>query len=103
QSIELILGPAVFDGHVLALDVAAILQAIAKCAQTVRHPVRRSGVKKPDHRHHRLLRTRHERPRDRRAAKERYELAPPHELPFSSTSTTYHIVVGMPRCASQQN
>ena len=58
QSIELILGPAVFDGHVLALDVAAILQALAKCAQTVRHSVKRSRVKEPDYRYRRLLRPR---------------------------------------------
>ena len=36
QPIELILGPAVFDRHVLALDIAGVLQALAKCAQTVR-------------------------------------------------------------------
>src|SRR5262249_16812104 len=75
QSIKLILGPAVFNGHVLALDVAAILQALAKCAQTVRHSVSRSGVKKPDHRHRRLLRARRERPRCSSAAEKRDELA----------------------------
>ena len=53
---------------------AAILQALAKCAQTVRHPVGRSGVKKPDYRHRRLLRACRERPRRRRAAKQRDEL-----------------------------
>ena len=36
QPIDLILGPAVFDRHVLALDIAGLLQALAKCAQTVR-------------------------------------------------------------------
>ena len=36
QPIELIFGPAVFDRHVLALDIAGLLQALAKCAQTVR-------------------------------------------------------------------
>ena len=36
QPIELILGPAVFDRHVLALDIAGLLQALAECAQTVR-------------------------------------------------------------------
>ena len=36
QSIELILGPAVFDRHVLALDIAGVFQALAKSAQTVR-------------------------------------------------------------------
>ena len=36
QPIDLILGPAVFDRHVLALDIAGVLQALAKSAQTVR-------------------------------------------------------------------
>ena len=40
------------------------------------HPFRRRyAVKHPDHRHHRLLRARRERPR-RRAAEQRDELAP---------------------------
>src|SRR4029450_9750313 len=83
QSIELILGPAVFDRPVPALDVAAILQALAKCAQTVRHPVRRSGFEKPNNRHRRLLRSRRERPRRRRAPEQRDELA---ELQSMTTS-----------------
>ena len=33
QSIGLIFGPAVFDRHVLALDIAGVFQALAKCAQ----------------------------------------------------------------------
>src|SRR5262249_49700292 len=93
KSIELILGPAVFNGHVLALDVAAILQALAKCAQTIRHRVRRSGVKKPDHRHRRLLRPRRERPR-RRPAEQRYELAPFHPPTHSITSSARASSVG---------
>ena len=36
QPIDLTFGPAVFDRHVLALDIAGFLQALAKCAQTVR-------------------------------------------------------------------
>ena len=36
QPIELIFGPAVFDRHVLALDIAGLLQALAEAAQTVR-------------------------------------------------------------------
>jgi len=65
----LILGPAVCDRHVLALDIAGILQALAECAQKVRGRVRRCGVEEPDHRHRRLLRARDERPRHRRATK----------------------------------
>src|SRR5262249_19241801 len=83
QSIELILGPAVFDRHVLALDVAYILQALAKCAQTVRHPGRRSVVKKPDHWHCWLLRARRERP-CRCAAEQRDKVAPPHSITSSA-------------------
>ena len=49
QSIDLIVGPAVFDRHVLALDIADVLQALAKCAQIVRVTVGRCGVKEPDH------------------------------------------------------
>ena len=71
----LILRPAVFDRYVLALDIAGLLQALAKSAQTVRACVRRCGVKEPDHRHRRLLRPRRERPRRRRAAEQRDELA----------------------------
>ena len=67
QPIELILGPAVFDRHVLALDIAGLLQALAKCAQTVRVIASGDrGVEEPDHRHRRLLRARRERPRRRR-------------------------------------
>ena len=43
QPIDLILGPAVFDRDVLALDIAGFLQALAKCAQTIRDRVRRCG------------------------------------------------------------
>ena len=35
QPIDLTFGPAVFDRHVLALDIAGLLQALAECAQTV--------------------------------------------------------------------
>jgi hypothetical protein len=70
QPIDLIVGPAIFDGHVLALNKARVFQALAERTQAVRLSVRRCGVKKPDHRYRRLLRTRRERPSDGcRAAK----------------------------------
>ena len=84
QPIDLILRPAVYDRQVLALDIAGLLQALAKCAQTVRDRVRRCGVEEPDHRHRRLLRARRERPRSRRAAEKRDELAPLHHSITSS-------------------
>src|SRR5262249_12143753 len=84
QSIKLILGPAVFYRHVLAHDVASLLQALAECPQPFRNRIRRSRVEIPDHRHRRLLRARHERPRCRRAAEQRYELATPHSITSSA-------------------
>ena len=78
QSIILTLGPAVLDRHVAALDIAGFAQALAECGDVARERVRRPAVKKPDHRHRRLLRPRRERPRHRRAAEQRYELPPPH-------------------------
>jgi hypothetical protein len=40
QPIELTLRPAVFDRHVLALDMAGFFKALVKCAQAVRVRVR---------------------------------------------------------------
>jgi hypothetical protein len=56
QSIHLTLGPAVFDGHGLALDIAVLLQPLPESAQQLCVPVRRLGVEEPDHRHRWLLR-----------------------------------------------
>jgi hypothetical protein len=44
------LGPAVFDGNVLAFDVAGVLEAPAEGAHTVRDRFRGCGVKEPDQR-----------------------------------------------------
>ena len=86
QSIELIVGPAILDRHVLALDKAGLLQALAECAQAIRERVGRCGVEEPDHRHRRLLRARRERPRRRRAAEQRDELAAFHSITSSARS-----------------
>src|SRR5262249_29906980 len=84
QSVDLILGPAVFDGRVLALDVADLLYALAELAHAVRQPVRRPAVEKSDHRHRRLLRARRERPRRRRAAEQCDERASFHSISASA-------------------
>src|SRR5262249_19623355 len=78
QSIVLVLGEAVDDCYVLAFNIADVLEVQAECAQTVRHRVRRSGVREPNHRHRRLLRIRRERPRRSRAAEQRDGFAPLH-------------------------
>src|SRR5262245_64208564 len=51
QSIHLIFGPAVYDCHVIAFDIAVLLQALAKSAQPVREDVRRCGVEEPNDGH----------------------------------------------------
>ena len=88
QSIDLALGPAVFDRHVLALDIAALLKALAERAQVVCKRDWRSAVEKPNHRHRRLLRARRERPRRRRAAEQRDELAPLHSITSSAIASS---------------
>ena len=79
--------PTIFDGHVLALDITGVFEALTKSAQTLRVAVGRYGAEEPNHRHC-LLRTRRERPRDGRAAEQRDELAAPqlielHSVPAS--------------------
>ena len=81
QLIVLIVRPAVFDGDVLALDITGSPEALAECAHTVRKPFRRSEVEDSNHRRRRLLRARRKRPRYRRAAQQRDELAPSHAVP----------------------
>jgi hypothetical protein len=70
----LILGPAIFDRDILTLDMASVFEALAKSAQALRVSVWRRDVEKPNHRHRRLLRARHERP-CRRTAEQPDELA----------------------------
>src|SRR5262249_50796937 len=68
------------DPHVAAINITALAQPFEKGRQ--RPPIARSkiGVKKSDHRHRRLLRSRRERPRSRCAAKNRYEVAAVHSI-----------------------
>ena len=75
QPTDLTLRPSVLDGHVLALDVADLIEALPKCSSNRCSLTGRPEVEEPDHRHRRLLRPRRERPRRRRAAEQRDELA----------------------------
>ena len=56
--------------------IADLLQASTEAGRRERERVRRRAAEKSDHRHRRLLRPRRERPRGRRAAEQRDELAP---------------------------
>ena len=67
----------IFDSHVLAFDIAGLLQALAEGAQTISTRVRQMAMEESDDRHRRLLRARHNGPRGRRAAEKREELTPP--------------------------
>jgi hypothetical protein len=58
ELVALIFGESVNDRHVLSLDIAALLEALAEPPQTVRYSVRRPAIEKPNDRH-RLLRPRH--------------------------------------------
>jgi len=66
--------PPEFDGHVLALDVAALAQSLAESSHSICERLRRAELEHSNHRHCRLLRARHERPHGR-GAEERDELA----------------------------
>jgi hypothetical protein len=73
QPIVLIFRPAVFNSHVLALDVTGFLQPLEKRNGDVLVVFISSlSAKVPDHWHRRLLPPRHHRPR-RRAPKPRDE------------------------------
>ena len=76
EALVLALHPVVLDGHVLALDVAGFAEAHAERRGVARRVLGRPAVDEANHRHRRLLRARRERPRCRRAAEQRDELAP---------------------------
>src|SRR5262249_9068837 len=70
QSFIVSLGPAVFDKHVTTFDVPGLAQTLAESGGPFRIFPGRRTIEKSNHRHSRLLRPRHHRPR-RRAPKPR--------------------------------
>src|SRR4029077_19140093 len=82
QPVHLILSPAVVDRDVLTLDIAGILEALPKRANTVRVGLRRPGVEESDHRHGQLLRARRKRPCGHHTAEQGDEVASPHGAPL---------------------
>src|SRR5262249_15228110 len=84
QSVELVLGPAVFDRDVLAFGIACLLQSLQKSARSLG---RRHRAEKADYRHRRLLRAYRERPRRRCASKQRDELPPFHSITSSARAS----------------
>src|SRR5262249_28575906 len=87
QPIQLVVRIAIFDRHVLALDIADVFEALAESAQAFSQRIAGSSVEKPNRRYCRLLRARRERPR-RRAAEERDKLAAAAHSITSSASAS---------------
>src|SRR5262245_29396208 len=87
QPIVLILGPAIDDRDILAFDKTDLLQTTVKSTQTVSRRLRRRRAEESNHRHC-LLRARRERPRSRRAAEQRDELAPFHSMTSSAVASS---------------
>ena len=84
-----IICPAVFDRYVLALDIALPSfrprrNADNRCAERIKRRI----PEEADHRHRRLLRARRERPRRRRAAEQRDELAALHSITSSARASS---------------
>src|SRR5262245_25157818 len=79
------LRPTEFNGDVLSIDVAGLLQARTKCSQKMGVCLNGSAADVSDRLDGPLgLRPRRERPCRRRAADQRHELAPPHHSITSS-------------------
>src|SRR5262245_26358649 len=74
----------VLDHHVLAFDVTGFAEALAERNNREFRDSARPPADEADERHHPLLRVHRERPRGRRAAEQRDELAPSH---YSITSS----------------
>src|SRR5205085_12650008 len=79
--IVLIVGVVILDRHIAPLDIARFGQTLAEyCCQVLD---RGTNIEIADHRHRRLLRARHERPRYR-SAEHRDELAASHSITSSA-------------------
>src|SRR4051812_25012140 len=88
QAVVLAFRPAEFDRQVLVLYKARFLQALAQCSHQMRKRVRRANVEETNNARPGLLRTRCQRPRCRRAAKQRDELAPRHSMTSSAVASS---------------
>ena len=76
QPVVLTVRPAVLDRNIPSINKTGLVETLTKrcCDEHLR--VSRAAVEKSDNRQVTLLRARRERPRNRRAAQQRHELAP---------------------------
>src|SRR5262249_6017762 len=80
--------PVVFNGDVPALDEAGRTEPLTEALDIGRITVSRGRAEKPDRGHRRLLRACRERPRRRRAARKRDEVAAPHSITSSAVASS---------------
>src|SRR5262249_16806345 len=76
QPVILLPPPAIVDGHVLAFNKSDLIEPTVETSDKVRKLGRCLTIKKSNHWHRGLLRSRRDWPRRRRAAEKRDELAP---------------------------
>src|SRR2546423_13511612 len=91
------LRPAVFDRHILSLDVAGFAQSLAERAHQRCKRAGRRAVENADHRHRLLLCAPGERPCRHRAGEKNYEVASPHARPLALTASKDYGSRGPPR------
>jgi hypothetical protein len=65
KSIILAICPAVFNRHVVAIDIARLAQPLTERSRKIREQVRRFAIEKSDDWHCRLLRARRDGPSGR--------------------------------------
>jgi hypothetical protein len=102
QALKLIVGPAVFDRQVFALDIAGILEALTESAHRLHVSLGRLRMQEADDRHCWLLRPRRKWPRGCRTAECCDELPTPHGLCPQAEDHTLPHHSKKPCCASQQ-
>src|SRR5262245_4337946 len=83
KAFRLVFRRAIFDGDVVALDIATFLQRLAEGSQAHNVDLGGPDAEKADHRHRQLLRAQRQRPRNRRSTNKRNELTPSHSCPSS--------------------
>ena len=105
QAIKVALGPAVFDRHVLTLDIAGFAQSLAESSELQLNHCVHGGLKRADeadHRYRLLLRAGHERIRCR-ADDNRHEIAASHpHLPLM-LSADYGSTGPLPKTRTNAN
>ena len=78
--------PSILDCDVSTLYIPSLAETLAERCYTALERRGRFGSKIPDHRHRPLLRACHKRPRNRRTAEQRNELAPSHHHSITSSA-----------------